>query len=72
MTQINDIVWDILYARLPEELKKRRNPKVDAEVAIAMLYLWINDRTKNNMSWCFLSDESWTMFWFIGEIEKDG
>ena len=72
MAQINDVVWDILYARLPEELKKRKNPKVDPEVAIAMLYLWMSDRTKNNMSWCLLSDESWTMFWLIGEIEKNG
>lgn len=72
MCQINDIVWDILYARLPDNLKKINNPKFNAEVGIAMLYLWMNDRTKQGMSWCYLSSESWTMYWYIGEIQKNG
>ena len=72
MNQINDCVWDILYVQLPENLKKIKNPKTDTEISVCMLYLWMSDRTKNKMSWCFLNDESWTIYWFIGEIERNG
>lgn len=72
MAQINDCVWDTLYAQLPENLKKIRNPKLNPEIAVAMLYLWMSDRTKQGMSWCYLNNEAWTMYWFIGEIQRNG
>lgn len=70
MCQINDVCWDGLYAQLPTELKKRRNPKQDAELSICMIYLWINSRVKGKMSYCFLSDEGWTLVYRLNVINK--
>lgn len=68
MAQINDVCWDILYVKLPDELKKRPNPKEDPEIAVCMLYLWINDRIANKWSYCYLSDEAWVLVWRLGKI----
>jgi hypothetical protein len=70
ITQVNDCEWDLLYKQLPKDLLKRTNPKHDSEIGIAMLYLWINDRTKNRWCWCYLNDEAWTLYWRIGELKK--
>jgi hypothetical protein len=68
MAQINDCVWDDCYKHLPDELKKRNNPKQDPEVAVAMLYIWINHRVEQKWSWCYLSDEAWTLVWRLQQI----
>lgn len=70
MAQINDICWNDLYKNLPENLKTIKNPKKSAEVSVAMIYLWINDRVKMNMSYCYLSPEGWTLVWRLNQIEK--
>ena len=55
MCQINDVCWEYIYAKIPDKLKKLPNPKFNAEVSIAMIYLWVNDRVEQKMSWSVLS-----------------
>ncbi len=68
MAQINDVCWEELYKHIPEELKKRKNPKQDAEIAVVMLYEWINHRVEMKWSYCYLSPEGWTLVWRLQQI----
>lgn len=72
LCQINggkgDKVWDMLYARLPEELKKLPNPKFNPEVSIGMFYVWMNERNRIGMSWAYLTDWAWTEYWVLGNV----
>jgi hypothetical protein len=72
MCQINDSCWNDCVRRLPEDLRKRKNLETDPEVAIALLYCWINSRVDIHLSWCYLNDEAWFLYWKIGEIQKEG
>lgn len=69
MSQINDVNWDRLHAKLPEHLKTRLKPKQDPEVAVAMLYLWINSRVEMKWAWAYLSPEAWTLMWRLNQID---
>lgn len=69
ISQINDCVWDTLYKRLPIKLKEIKNPKRNSEVGVAMLYLWINDRTANRWPWAYLSNDGWILYSRIGELK---
>lgn len=70
ISQINDCVWNTLYRQLPKELQGYKNPKENAEVGIAMFYLWVNDRVKNKWAFAYCNNEGWTLYWRLNEVKK--